>query len=107
MSPDMDANYPSALKVTCSISLNNNNELKMVFGAENVGDKTTIVNLCNHGYWNLAGHETGSILEQIVQINADKYTAVDDALIITGETPSVAGTPFDFREAKAISEHIA
>ncbi|MGD0020083.1 MAG: aldose epimerase family protein [Candidatus Limnocylindrales bacterium] len=69
-------------------------------------DKTTIVNLTNHTYFNLAGEGNGDILGTDVQINASRFTPVDENLIATGELRDVAGTPFDFRHATAICARV-
>jgi len=82
--------------------LNNNNELRINYSAST--DQTTIVNLTNHTYWNLA--ENGDILNHIIMINADKFTPVDSTLIPTGEIKSVYGTPFDFRKFRPIGDQI-
>lgn len=106
VSPDGDANYPSELTVTASISLNNSNQLTMTYDAENTGDKTTIVNLCNHGYWNIAGFTSGSdgIRSLTLQSPAEKFTPVDENLTITGEMTDVAGTVWDLRNGANLGQ---
>ena len=69
-------------------------------------DRTTVVNLVHHTYWNLAGHDAGDIRAQRLQLSADFYTPIDDDIVPTGEVRSVAGTPFDFRDAKPIGQDI-
>jgi aldose 1-epimerase len=65
-----------------------------------------VVNLTNHAYWNLSGEGTGTIYDHLLQLNASQFTPVDETLIPTGDTPDVAGTPFDFRSFHAIGERI-
>ena len=60
----------------------------------------------NHSYFNLAGHESGSILDHVVRINADHYMPVNANLIPYAEPRSVAGTVFDFRKKKALGRDI-
>ena len=69
-------------------------------------NKPTPVNLAQHTYWNLRGHNSGDILSHTVQIFGSHITPVDDKLIPTGEIKSVKGTPYDFLEPKEVGSQI-
>lgn len=104
-SPDGDEGYPGNLSICVIYSLNNANELKIEMTATT--DKPTPVNLVNHAYWNLSGHASGDILAHEMMINANKYTAVNEQVVTTGEIALVEGTPLDFRQPKTIGSRIA
>ena len=103
-SKDGENGYPGTLVCTVIYTLNNNNEWKMDYSATT--DKPTPVNISNHAYWNLAGVYSGTVLDQVLTANADKYLVADETLIPTGEMAGVEGTPLDFRQPHRIGERI-
>ena len=104
-SPDGDEGYPGTLTNKVVYTLNDGNELKVYF--ESTTDKPTVINLTNHAYYNLAGHDSGTILDHELMIAAASYTPTDDTFITTGAIDPVAGTPLDFTTAKPIGQDIA
>lgn len=104
VSPDGDMGYPGKLTVTATYTLDEENRLSIDYRATT--DKTTIVNLSNHAYWNLSGEGSGSVMDERLTIVGDAYLPVDAGSIPTGEIRKVAGTPFDFRQAKPIGRDI-
>lgn len=105
LSPDGDQNYPGTLEASTTYALAPDGTLFITMRATT--DRRTIVNLVYHGYWNLAGHASGGVTGQMLQIEADHYTPVFPDKIPTGRIEPVAGTPFDFTQPKPIGRDIA
>lgn len=103
LSKDMEEGYPGNLENKVTYTLTNENAIKIDFEATT--DKPTIVNMCNHSYFNLNGGQS-DILDHSLKIFADKYCAVDKTLIPLVGLAEVANTPFDFRAFKNIGTDI-
>ena len=97
VSPDGDMGFPGTLTVKVKYTVEHNS-LRINYSATTT--KPTIINVTNHSYFNLSGDGKGTILDEHLTINADKYTPVDAGLIPTGELAPVEGTPFDFRRRR-------
>lgn len=102
--PDGENGFPGTVKATATYLVKSNNTLDIVFGATT--DKETVVNMTNHSYFNLNGDPSKEGVDQIMYVNADKFTPADAQYIPTGEIKDVEGTPMDFRKAHALSETI-
>lgn len=103
VSPDGDMGFPGKLTVHVRYTLSGDS-LKIDYSATTT--KPTVVNLTNHSYFNLGGENSGTILNELMMIPADRYTPVDSGLIPTGQLAPVAGTPLDFRKPTPIGKRI-
>lgn len=104
VSPDGEEGFPGTVNVTVTYTVTADNALKINYRA--VSDADTVFNMTNHSYFNLAGHASGNMYKQILQINSGFYTPNDSECMPTGEVLSVSGTPFDFRAPKPIGQDI-
>jgi aldose 1-epimerase len=102
-SPDGEEGYPGNLLVTVRYLLGDDNALSVEYMA--VTDKTTVVNLTNHAYWNLSAGASTTILDHELMLAADRYVAVDADLIPTGIV-DVARSAMDFSEPTAIGAQL-
>ena len=101
---DGENGYPGNVKLTVVYSLRSDNSLVIDYSAST--DKTTVLNISNHAYFNLSGDPSKTIMDHEIKINADAFTPVDSTLIPTGEIKKVSGTAFDFLSFKKIGQDI-
>lgn len=104
LSRDGEEGFPGNLNVAVTYTLTDDNALRIDYTATT--DRATPVNLTNHSYFNLAGHASGTILDQELMLAADQYTPSDDQYIPTGQIAPVGGTPLDFTTPTAIGARI-
>ena len=104
LSKDMEEGYPGNLKAEVIYTLTDNNELRFDYTATT--DKTTVVNLTQHSYFNLTGNAKRDILDHELMLISDEIVPVDKTLIPTGKLRKVANTPFDFTTAQVIGKRI-
>jgi len=103
VSPDGDMGFPGTLIAKVKYTLVGN-ALRIDYSATT--DRATVLNLTNHGYFNLRGNDVGNILDEQIELNADLYTPTNAEQIPTGKLAPVAGTPFDFRKPVTIGARI-
>lgn len=101
---DGEQGFPGNLDISVTYSLTEANGLMISY--RGVSDKKTLINLTNHTYFNLSGHDSGDILDTRVAIEADYYTPIKEEIIPNGEIASIKETPMDFKVSKAIGKEI-
>ncbi|KIC64001.1 aldose epimerase family protein [Chryseobacterium taiwanense] len=103
-SEDGESGFPGKLLVTVIYTLTDDDTLEIFYEATT--DKTTVINLTHHSYFNLSGDFTKTIVDHEVQINADQFLPINDVSVPTGEKRMVKETPFDFTTFKKIGKDI-
>ncbi|QGR64412.1 galactose-1-epimerase [Burkholderia multivorans] len=103
-SPDGENGFPGTLTTDVTYTLTNDDVIRIDYRATT--DKDTVVNLTNHSYFNLAGHDSGSVERQLIEIDASRFTPTDATSIPTGELANVAGTPMDLRAPTPIGARL-
>lgn len=106
LSKDGEEGFPGNLDVKVSYTFTDENELILTYSA--VTDKKTIVNLTHHAFFSLAGlaDPTPTVDNNVLTMNADFYTPMDEVSIPTGEIAKVEGTPMDFRTPHIVGSRI-
>jgi aldose 1-epimerase len=103
-SPDGDQGYPGAMDICVTYTLTEDNTVRIHY--RGIPQAETLINLTNHSYFNLNGHDSGDILSHRVWLDADSFTRADETSIPTGEIAPVEGTPMDFRIPKTVGRDI-
>lgn len=103
-SEDGDQGFPGNLKVRVQYTVSEDRSLTIKY--DYVSDMDTVVNLTNHCYFNLDGHNSGTVLNHRLLINASEVTGVDKNLMPTGEILPVEKTAYDFRSLRVIKDNM-
>lgn len=101
---DGEEGYPGNMIAKATYTWTDNDVLTLRLQATT--DAPTLVNLTNHAYWNLDGHNSGSVLEHTLEMPASRFLPTDDTLIPTGELALVEGTPMDFRQPRKFADGV-
>lgn len=101
---DGEIGFPGNRDFKVTYTVTEENELKITYAA--TSDAQTTINMTNHSYFNLSGHDSGRIEDTRIKIKASRYTEVVPGAIPTGNLPSVKGTPMDLTEFIAVGAHI-
>ncbi|MET0412714.1 MAG: aldose epimerase family protein [Polyangiaceae bacterium] len=102
VSPDAEEGYPGSVEARVRYSLKSDDSLWVEMHAKS--DRPTLVNMAHHSYYNLAGHDSGNVLEHTLTLYSDAYTP--GAPVPTGRVEPVEGSPFDFTEPKPVGRDL-
>ncbi len=104
LSPDGEAGFPGNLQISVTYTLDEDNGLHILY--EGVSDHRTLINLTNHSFFNLAGHDAGSVLREKLTMPCDRFLEITPGRLPTGRILPVEGTPMDFRAGKPVGADI-
>lgn len=104
LSPDGENGFPGNLHISVTYTLTEDNALDIRYEATT--DKTTVLNLCNHSFFNISGNLNQSVENQTMWVDADYFSTYDRNKCVTGELWPVASTPLDFRIPHKLADHI-
>lgn len=102
-SPDGDQGYPGNLTAKVTYALEGTG---LFLRYEAVSDADTVCSLTNHSYFNLSGHNSGTVLDQFVTVHASAYTPADSGMLPLGILAPVEGTPMDLRQPVRIGRWV-
>ncbi len=103
-SPDGENGFPGNLDMSVTYTLQEDNAIRIDY--DGVSDKKTVINVTNHSYFNLGGHDSGSICDERIRIDADGFTEILPGAIPTGKILPVEGTPMDLRSLKRVGDEV-
>jgi aldose 1-epimerase len=104
ISHDLEEGFPGNLAVQVTYTLDNEDNWHIEYECRT--DKTTLINLTQHAYFNLAGHAAGSVLDHSIMLDSGIYLPVNGLQVPTGDLSPVEGTPFDFTTPHEIGRRI-
>ncbi len=102
VSPDGEEGFPGNVCVKVTYTVTNENSIKIHYEAST--DADTIINLTNHSYFNLNGHNSGKVDGHILKINSTYFTPNTDECLPDGSIVKSEGTPFDLKDGKVLSD---
>ena len=103
-SPHLEENYPGNLDVEVTFNIYENYKIEEVYKCKS--DKTTIVNMTNHSYFNLSGNIKRPVTDCYLKLDSDKILELDETCVPTGREINIDNTPFDFKKLKLIGKDI-
>ena len=103
-SPDGEAGFPGNLEISVFYTLDEKNGLHIRY--EGVSNRKTLINLTNHSFFNLSGHDAGNILDHRVTLDCGRFLEISAGRLPTGRILPVEGTAMDFRSGRRVGDAI-
>ena len=104
LSPDGEEGYPGCVDVSVTYTVTDNN--CFLIESEAVTDRPTPFALTHHSYFNLGGHDFGSIADHELQIDADEFVPTDERMTLLGRLEPVVEGGNDFRKPRRLGDAI-